>query len=610
MSAKHKTAKKHASSTHHEHKGAAHNKTHKTHTTQSHHGHKKAVPKKDTSNDTMKNAAIVVLVIALIAVLIWAVGNDNSTGSKKGSATGNTNIVAAGGQVMDEATLAAMTTLSDDDAFLGAADAPVVMVEFSDFECPFCERFWSDTLPAIKENFIDTGVVKFIYRDLPLSFHANAQKAAEASECAHAQGKYWEYHDKLFENQASLSVNSLKKYAADIGLDVAQFDDCLTSGMYAAEVNADAAAAAQNGISGTPGFIINGQKVSGAQPYDKFEQIICAMVPESEPCANMEPPVAVEVTILNDASCATCDASAIRATSLELFPGATFKTVDASSTEGKALIEKYDLVYAPSYIFSASVVDTKTWSTRADMAGFFTKLSDGMYQLKDSASGADWYLDEDAREAAMALLNEQLGLDLNDGKPQVDFFVMSYCPYGNQAEELLKPVFDELKGQAIFNPRYVIYGSGSGCYTDTDGTQLCSLHGEVELNQNIRELCVLDEYGEEAWFDFALAMNDECTGTNADTCWSGVAEDLGYDTATISSCFDENKITYAREQYELNRALGVSGSPTIFFEAQLYNGARSSNSYLAALCAGFDDAPAACNNVVAEVAPAVPVGSC
>jgi hypothetical protein len=138
-----------------------------------------------------------------------------------------------------------------------------------------------------------------------------------------------------------------------------------------------------------------------------------------------------------------------------------------------------------------------------------------------------------------------------------------------------------------------------------------SLHGEVELNQDIRELCVFYDEGEEAWFDFALAMNSQCTGTNADTCWTGVAESLGLDTEKISSCFDENKLTYAREQLELGQALGVTGSPTVFFEAQKYNGARSSNGYLGALCAGFEgDRPAACDSVIEETVAAPSNANC
>lgn len=324
--------------------------------------------------------------------------------------------------------------------------------------------------------------------------------------------------------------------------------------------------------------------------------------------------------VLNDKTCPSCDVSGLVATTKELFPGAVFKNVDAASDEGKALIKKYDLLLAPTLLFSEEVVETKTWKGETKMASFFDKTIDG-YKLKDSAIGAKWFFDAEkqkaaeeaaklAAEEAAKAAKEKLNLVTGDNKPQVDFFVMAFCPFGNQAEELLKPVFDVLKDDAIFTPRYVIYAQGSGCYTDDDGTQLCSMHGAQELNQGMRELCVFKELGSAAWFDFAIAVNDKCSSSNADSCWKGVAEDLGYDTAKIQSCFDTNKVKYAREEYELNKALSVSGSPTLFFEGQKYAGGRSSNGYLAALCAGFEDAPAACSDSLDEAPSTAPTGNC
>jgi protein-disulfide isomerase len=162
---------------------------------------------------------------------------------------------------------------ADDDAFKGSANAAVTIIEFSDYECPFCTRFYEETLPLIEQNYIDTGKVKFVYRDYPLGFHPNAQKAAEAAECAGEQGKYWEMHDKLFDGGA-LDTTSLKQYAEDIGLDTASFNDCLDSGEMASEVQQDFSDGQSYGVSGTPSFFINGVLIVGAQPYDAFEQAI------------------------------------------------------------------------------------------------------------------------------------------------------------------------------------------------------------------------------------------------------------------------------------------------------------------------------------------------
>ncbi len=164
----------------------------------------------------------------------------------------------------------------DDDPVKGSASAPVTIIEFSDFQCPYCGRFFTDTLPQIEQNYIDTGKAKLIYRDFPLSFHPNAEPAAEAADCAGEQGKFWEMHDKLFGNQASLSDANYRQWAADLGLDTTQFNSCLDSKKYASEIQNDIQDGQAAGVSGTPTFFINGNKVVGAQPYSVFEQAIDA----------------------------------------------------------------------------------------------------------------------------------------------------------------------------------------------------------------------------------------------------------------------------------------------------------------------------------------------
>ena len=162
----------------------------------------------------------------------------------------------------------------DDDPMRGSPDAKVTIIEFSDFQCPFCGKFWKETYPQLMKEYVETGKAKFVFRDYPLEFHPEAQKAAEASECAHEQGKFWEYHDKIFENQQSLSVANEKQWAKDLGLDSAKFDNCLDSGKYAEEVKKDAAEGSAAGVSGTPGFFVNNQIISGAVPFEVFKQAI------------------------------------------------------------------------------------------------------------------------------------------------------------------------------------------------------------------------------------------------------------------------------------------------------------------------------------------------
>jgi protein-disulfide isomerase len=155
----------------------------------------------------------------------------------------------------------------------GSVDAPVRIVEFSDFQCPYCTR----GAAVVEEVLAAYGdKVAFEFRHFPLSFHDRAHKSAQASECANDQGKFFAYHDLLFANQGALQDNNLADYATQAGLDVAAFNECYASGKHAATVDADMAAGSSVGMQGTPGFFINGRNLSGAQPLPAFKEIIDA----------------------------------------------------------------------------------------------------------------------------------------------------------------------------------------------------------------------------------------------------------------------------------------------------------------------------------------------
>jgi len=159
----------------------------------------------------------------------------------------------------------------DDDPQKGLDDAKVTIIEFSDFECPFCGRAQA-TIQQIEEAYGDD--VRFIFRDFPLSLHQNAQPAAEAAQCANDQNKYWEYHDVLFSNQQKLDANSLLDYAEDLGLDMDEFEKCVTDRTHRSEVIADTEDGKTVGVRGTPAFFINGRPLTGAQPFSSFKTII------------------------------------------------------------------------------------------------------------------------------------------------------------------------------------------------------------------------------------------------------------------------------------------------------------------------------------------------
>lgn len=206
----------------------------------------------------------------LIALAIIAAGlivggavfySDKGNPNKTPSENGNNNEVVANVSV-------------DDDPFKGAPDAPVTIIEFSDYECPYCAAFFRNTLPELEEKYINAGKVKFVYRDFPIPSHKNAQTAAEAAQCAGDEGKYWEMHDKIFENQEMMDKNNLVGHAASLGLKTDDFNLCLKDGKYADEVKNDFRDGTKAGVEGTPTFFINGRKVVGAQPFSVFEKII------------------------------------------------------------------------------------------------------------------------------------------------------------------------------------------------------------------------------------------------------------------------------------------------------------------------------------------------
>lgn len=158
--------------------------------------------------------------------------------------------------------------VAPDDPVLGPADAPVTIVEFSDYECPFCGRFFEQTLPVLRNKFGDK--IRLVYKDFPLPMHANAPKAHEAAHCAGEQGKYWQYHDLLFQNQRALGPDQLRDYARRLNLDEGKFNVCLDGSKYAERVSRGRNLGSESGVTGTPTFFINGEMLVGAQPSDVF----------------------------------------------------------------------------------------------------------------------------------------------------------------------------------------------------------------------------------------------------------------------------------------------------------------------------------------------------
>ncbi|MEX1248818.1 MAG: DsbA family protein [Anaerolineales bacterium] len=180
---------------------------------------------------------------------------------------------AAGSQADDIVAQRYDIPIDDDDRILGATDAPITIIEFADFQCPYCQRHALETYPLLVENYGDQ--IRFVYKDFPLtSIHPEAFPSALASHCAHEQDKFWEFHDLLYSGRLELGSDAYTAYAEELGLDMDQFSTCFAEQRYADAVQADYTFASQLGVSSTPTFFVNGIAVVGAQPYSVFAQII------------------------------------------------------------------------------------------------------------------------------------------------------------------------------------------------------------------------------------------------------------------------------------------------------------------------------------------------
>jgi len=195
--------------------------------------------------------------------------------------------------------------------------------------------------------------------------------------------------------------------------------------------------------------------------------------------------------------------------------------------------------------------------------------------------------------------------------PKAQLFVMSYCPYGNQAENLIKPVVDLLGDKIELEPHYIFYENYNGGGPDfclDEESKYCSMHGVNEANQNIRELCVYQDQKDKFW-DYLMETNQKCTVDNIETCWEDTAQNTGVNTAQVKDCFQNKKLALAEQEQKLTKDLEISGSPALVINDVKYTGSRSSEAYKQAICSAFNEEPQACGQSLESDSQAVE-GSC
>ncbi len=196
------------------------------------------------------------------------------------AATVNTQAVSQQETIIKPRILETVNGVSADNApYIGPADAPLTVIEFTDFQCPYCRKYYLESYNRIKENYADKQKVKYAFRNFPLEEHPQAMTAAMAAECANEQGKFWEMHDRLFTDQDKWSYQDnandiFKGFAKDLKLDENKFNTCLDGNKYQQQINKDITDGETYNVTSTPTFFIGNKKVVGAQPYDTFTSVI------------------------------------------------------------------------------------------------------------------------------------------------------------------------------------------------------------------------------------------------------------------------------------------------------------------------------------------------
>ena len=231
------------------------------------------MPKNTTSSSRHRPDNTALFLVLLPVVFLLGLGTGYSLWGGKEPAEEIPTPAAQVPVIQEPTEVARYSVDVDDDPALGPADAPITIIEFSDYQCPFCKRWHDEVLDRLMATYPDQ--IRFVYRDFPLtSIHPGAMPSAEAANCAGEQDAYWEYYRAIFTNAYNMDTAGLTQYATDLDLDVEAFTACMEEHRYQAEVEADMQYAFSIGVQSTPTFFVNGIKVEGAYPFDTFQQII------------------------------------------------------------------------------------------------------------------------------------------------------------------------------------------------------------------------------------------------------------------------------------------------------------------------------------------------
>ncbi len=416
--------------------------------------------------------------------------------------------------------------------------------------------------------------------------------------------------------------------AEEAGIDVSAMKGCAEGSQGKQLLSESITKAMEAQAMGSPTIFIEGETYSGNRDTLSFKRAICQHLENPEACAeipecstdadcNAEPgkvgvcvednceykeDAAFDVIVLNDKECGeACDSTAILTTTKQYFMGANFKELDVSDPEAQELIENLGLEKVPAYLFEPNVEETHMWQNTQISSSFEKKGQ--FWKLMDQATGATHWIDKEAREAyeaEQAAKFEKYGINLNDGKPSVNLMIMSQCPYGISAFDAMRPVIDLFGNKIDFHLDYIAKLMQDGTFN--------SLHGQPEVEENIRQLCAMDIAPEKA-MEYISCQNakynefidceynrqePDCVNEMAN--WQSCAEEAGIDVEELRECSEgEQGAELFSESIEVSNVFKATGSPTLMLEGEAYQGARTPAAFQAAICSLFEEQPEECS---------------
>ncbi len=461
---------------------------------------------------------------------------------------------------------------------------------FGDLECPFTKKI-AENLEKLIQNYKDR--VNIVFHNLPLQqLHPHAYKAAIASECARNQGKYLEFIIKALKTSSPLTEDKLKDIAKALNLNMDKFNKCLDNEETKSRVDKDISLATALGISGTPTFIIQDQVLPGYVKWDDFKNIVDDELNKFNGTNIALEAKNVTAYFIYTSECKDCNQESVGNMLKEAFKFVNVKMLDyAKDEKAKELVKQYNIDKLPAMIFDKEIENTIFWKANPRFVMYLFNNLGRAYEFNLKVIRANyksWILDPEKRKIIEDALNPK-------DKPIVSYFVMSFCPYGNIAENALYEVHKLFKDSVVFKPFYIIYHGSAADVSrynnlqecikkDNEDYYYCSMHGLNELKQDIREMCVLEHYGIDTYWDFVYDVNKKCILNNVETCWKDVAKDLGINTDEVEKCFNEEKFKLMDKNNIVLDATGYSASPTVVINGKEYNGQRTPEAYKQFIC--------------------------